>query len=101
MAIRGAHAVLSVETILEVLAMRVEEVQDSIGISLFTSSEGNYLEILSEFIQARLEMRPNIQPNVLTLGRAKIGDLDSVLASHVCRVTLINGMNHGLVNIED
>lgn len=60
MAIRGADAVLSVKTILEVLFMRVEEVQDSIGVSLFASSEGNYLEILSEFIKARLEMRPHI-----------------------------------------
>ena len=92
---------LPVETILEVLSMGVKEVQDGIGVGLLTSSKGNYLEILRKFIQARLEMRPHIQPDVLTFGRAKIGDLDSVLTSHACRVTLIDGMDHGLVNVED
>lgn len=60
MAKRGAHAVLPVEAVLEVLAMRVKEVQDSIRVSLFTGGEGNYLEVLSEFIETRLQMRPHI-----------------------------------------
>lgn len=101
MAIRGADTVLSVKTILEVLFMRVEEVQDSIGVSLFASSEGNYLEILSEFIKARLEMWPHIQPNILTFVRTKFGDRDSILASHVWRITLVHGVDHGFVNVED
>ena len=99
-AVLGADAVLSIETVLEVLAVRVKKVQNGIRVSLLTSSKGDYLEVLCELVQARLEMWSHVEPNILRVRRVvEIGYLDFVLTCHTGRVTLVDGVDHGLINV--
>ena len=89
---------LAIEAILEELVLRIDVVEDGIGVYLVRGGEDYNLERLVRLLQALHEVWPQVDARAYRLLAWEVDLEDHV---RVLRLNVVNAVNEGLIHVED